>query len=155
MQDITEMKKVNSLRKPILLAGAFISLSLYVISLTREAYCTTAGCEASWSAALFGLFFFFATEANLVWFANPFFLAALIFSFYSPYKALLLSLVGLSIALSFLGCDKVLSGGMGGGTFEIIKYMSGYWFWVSSIGNIAIFNLLQILLDRRFSNTHM
>jgi len=123
-----------------------ISIILFLISLSQEAYCTTRNCDAyGLSCLLMGFIGFFLGGACLTWLANPFLIISWIILYTKHYKvSLVLSSIAIIIAMSFLFFKEIIVD-EAGHYKEITKYGLGYWLWLLSmiivfLGNIFLLN---------------
>lgn len=108
-----------------------ISVGLFLCALTQKCYCTTASCGDSFAALLSGTIGFVFGGAALTWLANPLLIASWFTTNNNPKLSLIVSLLAISIALSFL-CFKRIISDEAGNYSEIVSYQFGYWLWVSS-----------------------
>jgi len=70
--------------------------------------------------------------ASFSWFANPLIVLAIIFFDEQPRMALLLSIIAVFTALSFLLANEIVAN-EGGGTRTILTVDTGYYLWLSSL----------------------
>tara|TARA_R110001606_G_scaffold379260_1_gene539217 strand:+ start:970 stop:1386 length:417 start_codon:yes stop_codon:yes gene_type:complete len=124
----------------------FLSIGLYLISLTQKSYCTVGGTCEYFSGLLnliFGWFGVFKLHfPAFPWLANP-----LLFVSWLLYKkktkiSLVLSEISLLLMLSFLFVDKIIVND--GSTTSIVNFYGlGYWFWVLSSFIMLVGNLIS------------
>jgi hypothetical protein len=70
--------------------------------------------------------------ASFSWFANPLIVLAIIFFDEQPRMALLLSIIAVFTALSFLLANEIVAN-EGGGTRTILTVDTGYYLWLLSL----------------------
>lgn len=131
------------------------------ISLLCPTYCTNVSCSgplsgladllSGWFAALF------MGSTYSAWFANPFFITAILLNKKEPLVSLIFSVIAISIAFTFLKGGTVLLNEAGHKGY-ITKLQAGYWLWVSSMVIMIIAALVPIIqqiknLLRKDSNT--
>lgn len=110
-----------------------ISILLFICSLSQTAYCTQQGCRPGYDAFVCGALLGFLTGAGAItWLANPFLLAAWIWSIKQPVLSLTTSLISTLIALSFFAVYKKAGDNEAGSVNLILSYGPGYWLWLSS-----------------------
>ncbi len=121
-----------------------ISIGLFAVSLSQEAYCTTNLCRPSFDALITGALGFLYGGAAITWLANP----ILFISWISINKNLklsfILSFLAAVISLAFLFFSKVIDN-EAGHVNSIISYKLGYWLWLSSSITMLIGNTILIL----------
>ena len=124
-----------------------ISISLMLLALTQEAYCTARGCVYSLHVLAFGFFgIFIGADEAFGWFANP--LLFLAWAFIKNRKVtLMLSLLSTLLALSFLMFDEVVVTEAGHKS-AVIKYALGYWLWIGSHSIMLFGNVLIVFKIR-------
>ncbi len=131
----------------------FLSIVLFVCSLSQRTYCIDSDCGERWSGLmclLVGVFGLFSCRAGLTWLANPLlFYAWINFSEYGP-SSCYTSLAALLIGLSFLLRKSIIKD-EGGNYGTITGYRAGYWLWLASMA-VAV---LATLVDDRLSRTAM
>jgi len=127
----------------------FISIGLFIASLTQEAYCTTNLCRSSIDCLITGGVGFLYGGAALTWLGNP----ILITSWILHKKRLLLSLIGSSlsviISLSFLLFQNVVDN-EAGHLNAIVNYKMGFWLWVASSFSMLVGNGLSYILKPKY-----
>lgn len=139
---------MNLQQKTISQITLFFSFLIFLISLTKDAFCTTSGCIGSSTALFWGFFGLFIGGASLTWLANPILIISWIMILRnSRHKKLLLtgSIISTILSLSFLLFDKIITD-EGGFEKDILNYKVGYWLWMASslvllIGNSTIYLL--------------
>lgn len=122
----------------------FISVGLYIISLTQQGFCTSNACGDHWSGlsivglgAIGGIM----SIAGLTWYANPLLWVAWSLVKKGPKKALLYSLASLVVGLCFLLFDQIADRKPGMMVY-ITNYKEGYWLWIASMVFMAIGSLV-------------
>ncbi|NQY05389.1 MAG: hypothetical protein HRT68_04065 [Flavobacteriaceae bacterium] len=82
---------------------------------------------------------------TLIWLANPFFLAGLLFFFIGKNLkfSLVISFLASILAFSFLFVDEVLKN-EAGGRGKIDSYLLGYWLWLSSHVLLFIITFIRL-----------
>lgn len=112
----------------------FISIGLYIVSLTQKSYCSSFGpCD---NFGFLSLFFgwigvFMLHIPAFTWLANPIILASWIFFKKKPKTSFTLSVVAFIIMLSFLLVDEIIANEAGTKS-RVVFYGLGYWLWVLS-----------------------
>ncbi len=131
---------MNNKEKNIL---RYISIGLYLISLTQKSYCTQADCS-TWGSGFYALIIgwlgLFVGGAYICWFANPLLIISWIFFKRKNNLSIILSGLSTALCFAFLFFDKIMvdeAGHYG----QIIGYRIGYWLWTMSstiffLGNI-------------------
>ncbi len=111
----------------------FISLTLFLISLTLTPYTTAQSSDGIGIFVLIMGFFALVCDwqSGIVWFANPLLLVAWILLFINVRVSKIFSIASCICALYFLLIDKVVANEAGGKSV-IISYEIGYWFWLGS-----------------------
>jgi hypothetical protein len=95
---------------------------------------------------LFGWFgALFLGDTYFAWFANPFFITAIFVNRKSPVWSLILSVIALSIALSFIKGGTVLLNEAGHEGY-ITKLQLGYWLWISSLILMLVSSIVGTIL---------
>lgn len=128
--------------KKIKLLFFFISIALFILSLTQKCYCTHNSCGDSLATFLVGILGIFTGGAGLTWLANPLLFAAWIFWKEDLRFSLWASTLATALSFSFLAFDTIMVDEAGNYS-EIISYQAGYWLWLSSsitmlLGNMFI-----------------
>jgi hypothetical protein len=132
----------------------FLSLGLFVASLTQQAYCTSNLCRSGLDALVSGFFGFWSGEgATIIWIANPILFLSWIFFKRRPQMVLFLSLAAMPISLSFLLFKAVLDN-EAGHLNPIIERSLGYWLWVASSVSMFTGNMVLYLLNRNKTNAN-
>jgi len=132
----------------IKIIALIISILLLLLALTRECYLV----EGKTSIGSFGLISFLLGWLNISlsgisWLANPLLILSYIFLFKNEKWAIGFSLLALGFSLSFLFVNNILVN-EAGHTGKITGYLSGYWFWVASIGVIFISSLVLTFMPK-------
>jgi hypothetical protein len=135
-----------------LLTTISLTVLLFVLSLTQNAYYINDGEESIGALGLIALllgFFGISSGSGIAWFANPcLFMSFIHLKRDNLRKAKIFSFISVIFGLSFLFFDNVISN-EGGTTAEITSYGIGYWLWLSSL----ICNFLGILNTERLIKT--
>lgn len=121
------------------------SIVIFIISLFRECYVIQGqiGEEGMLGIIAFLLGWMNPSQSLITWFANPFYILAIILLFGNKYFALISAIIAFGLAMSFQFFDEVIIDE--GGTVGIIYLLSsGYWLWLASIGLILITTLLNL-----------
>jgi len=132
------------MKTPTKLALA-ISIVLFIVSLTQNAYCTTNLCRPGYDAFICGALFGFATGgASWTWFANP-----LLFISWFRWKSadrtsFTISIIAFCIALTFLFLP-VVGDNEAGHINRIISRDLGYWLWLASALTMLVSNTLPYI----------
>jgi hypothetical protein len=132
----------------------FLNLSLIIfgISLICPTYCTNVKCSEFGSGTVDLLLGWFAAlflgGTYLAWFANPFFVIAILTNKKFTKLSLVLSLIAFIIALTFLRGGKVLLNEAGHEGY-ITKFQIGYWFWLASMFLLIIGTSVTIVRRNR------
>ena len=145
----------------------YTSITLFIISLTQESYCTNQ-CGNSLAVFLVGglgvLFEIgaltdkylnintigevdYTIGATFSWLANPALLIAWLTYKESKTTSLVFTIFSFVLMLSFLTFDEVIDNEAGHYN-KIISYKAGYWLWISSSAVLAA----GALLRRRITN---
>lgn len=131
----------------------FISIGVYVISLTQKSYCTSGGnCEyfSGFLNLIFGWFGVFMLHIPAFpWLANPILLVSWITFKKKPKLSFILCIIALVLMLSFLFVNEIIVND-GSTTSKVNFYGLGYWLWVLSsfimlVGNLIFNNRIQEL----------
>lgn len=124
------------------------SLILLGISLLCPTYCTNVKCSEPFSGFFDLLFGWFAAlfmgSTYFAWFANPFFITAIFTNKKTPILSFIFSIVGLSIALTFLKGGTVWLNEAGHKGY-ITNLHIGYLMWISSIATMIIAAIIPII----------
>jgi hypothetical protein len=124
----------------------FLSVGIYIISLTQKSYCTIGGTCEYFSGLLnliFGWFGVFKLHfPAFPWLANPLlFLSWFLFN-KEPKKSLVLNVIVFVLMLSFLFVNKIIVND--GSTYSIVNFYGlGYWLWVLSSFIMLIGNFIH------------
>lgn len=124
----------------------FLSVGIYIISLTQKSYCTIGGTCEYFSGLLnliFGWFGIFKLHfPAFPWLANPLlFLSWFLFN-KEPNKSLVLNVIVFVLMLSFLFVNKIIVND--GSTYSIVNFYGlGYWLWVLSSFIMLIGNFIH------------
>ena len=122
----------------------YLSVGLFVISLSREVFCTNNDCSGDWSglAILFsGTFGFFLSPAGFVWLANPLLFFSWRYIKRDPKNTLITSIASSILAISFLFFKRIVAD-EAGSYYHITGYRIGYWLWLTSVITMLVGNLL-------------
>jgi hypothetical protein len=113
----------------------FLSIVLYLISLTQKSYCTVGGTCEYFSGLLnliFGWFGVFMLHIpTFPWLANPLLLVSWILFRKKPKASFILSIVAFILMLSFLLVDEIITNEAGTKS-KVVSYELGYWLWLLS-----------------------
>ena len=125
----------------------FISIGLFVISLTQNTYCTKEGCgfNPGIQLLLLGWLGLFVGGAGLCWSANPF-LAITWLTFRFPKISSAFSLFAVIFSGSFLLFARIMNFDESGGYSPIIHRHIGYWLWFSSTITMLVGNGIQLIV---------
>ena len=124
----------------------FLSVGIYIISLTQKSYCTIGGTCEYFSGLLnliFGWFGVFKLHfPAFPWLANPLlFLSWFLFN-KEPKKSLVLNVIVFVLMLSFLFVNEIIVND--GSTYSIVNFYGlGYWLWVLSSFIMLIGNFIH------------
>jgi hypothetical protein len=124
----------------------FLSIGLYLISLTQKSYCTVGGTCEYFSGLLnliFGWFGVFTLHIPAFpWLANPLLLGSWIFFRKKPKASFILSGIAFILMLSFLLVDEIIVND-GSTTSKVNFYGLGYWLWLFSSFIMLIGNYIN------------
>jgi hypothetical protein len=127
--------------------GLTISILVFILSLTQPAYYIDRENYNGWSDSFFLLIFgwlgVFYGGAAIAWLANPFIFSAWVLLFTKPKIALILSVIAVLFAWSFLMFDTIVSSEAPSYS-KITEYKSGYWLWVCSI---SVFSTTALIIN--------
>jgi hypothetical protein len=110
------------------------SISIFILSLSQECFCTDNSCGGAWSGLailISGGFGFSLSPAGFTWLANILLLVSWIIFKKTPQKTFYFAIIAFIISLSFLFFDKIVSD-EAGNYHQITGYRLGYWLWCSS-----------------------
>ncbi|MBC7398501.1 MAG: hypothetical protein H7289_01055 [Mucilaginibacter sp.] len=127
-----------------------ISMGLYVLSLTQQAYCISGSCGNHWSGVslvALGAIGGIMSTAGLTWYANPLIWAAWSLLKKKPKSAMVFSLLATLLSASFLLATRI-SDVQADVTTYITEYRIGYWLWLASMGTMLVGSLITHLLSR-------
>jgi hypothetical protein len=126
-----------------------ISFAVFIASLTQKGFSTAGEEPGSWSPGLYLLLIgpLGMLAGVFEWFANPFLLAAWIFSWFGKNKITLpLALIAIGLIVAFLFRQTMIVSEAP--TYaKITGYAAGYWLWLSS-AIIATLSAIVGLLTR-------
>ena len=109
----------------------YLSIGLFLLSLTQKCYCTPSNCADSIMVLLIGWLGAFSGGAAITWFANP----ALVFSWLTlkrnPKYAMISAFSAFLFAMLFLMFGQISDSGSGHSQ-PITEYRAGYWLWLAS-----------------------
>ncbi|MFT5324272.1 MAG: hypothetical protein ACI8P0_002133 [Planctomycetaceae bacterium] len=127
-----------------------VSLILFVVSLTQDAFYEEGNNEAAHALPLFALGWMGFLDGKIAWFANPALFASWLRKLDSkgPFNSLTCSGLAICLALSFLLHDQISAQGR---PRAIVGYGLGYWLWVSSIATTVIGNLAMLRAKQKES----
>lgn len=112
----------------------YISIGIFLISLTQRTYCTANDCGylgSGFICLITGWLGVLAGGANLCWLANPVLITAWITSQRHPLFSIILCGLSTLLSLSFLFFHKILID-EAGNYAPITGYKMGYWLWTLS-----------------------
>ncbi len=119
----------------------FISIGIYIASLTQKSYCTSGGSCEYFSGLLTIIFGWVGVLMlhlpAMPWLANPILLASWVLFKKKPKLSFILSIVAFFLMLSFLLVDEIIVND-GSTKSKIIFYGLGYWLWVQSAFTMLI-----------------
>lgn len=124
----------------------FLSVGVYLVSLTQKTFCTPGTCE--YFSGILNLIFgslgvFMFHFPAFPWLANPILFASWSLLYRGKTKrSFQLSIIAFMLMLSFLLVDEIIDN-EGGTNAKVLSYQLGYWLWLMSsfiilIGNIFI-----------------
>jgi len=120
----------------------FISIGLFLISLTQDGYCTTSNCDSLGVGLLImGAIGFFLSPAGFTWLANPILFYSWRKARYDNKPSLIASLIAFILSLAFLFFKKIVAD-EAGNYYKIIGYQPGYWLWLMSSATMLIGNFV-------------
>lgn len=124
----------------------FLSIGIYIISLTQKSYCTVGGtCEyfSGFLNLIFGWFGVFKLHVPAFpWLANPLLFFSWLFYKRMAKRSFVLSVISLLLMLSFLFVNEIMVND--GSTYSIINFYGlGYWLWILSSLIMVLGNLLK------------
>jgi len=123
-----------------------VSIIIFIISLTQDAYCTSnsSSCDDSpgWLVLLIGTIGVIFGGACVSWLANPFILLSWII-FKKVKYSFVCSLLAVIFSASFLLFNKIVSDEAGNYS-EIVHYHTGYWLWFSSMIVMLMGNIIRL-----------
>lgn len=121
----------------------WISIGIFIISLTQKTYCTPGDCS-SWGAGFYavvlGWIGLFVGGAFISWLANPAIIISWVFVCRNNMVATFFSGIATVLCFCFLFFDKIMVDEAGNYS-QITGYQMGYWLWTLSslvffLGNI-------------------
>ncbi|MES2375791.1 MAG: hypothetical protein V4553_04400 [Bacteroidota bacterium] len=127
-----------------------ISMGLYAVSLTQQAYCISGACGNHWSGislVALGAIGGIMSAAGLTWYANPLIWAAWSLIKKKPKRAIFFSLLATLLSASFLLATRI-SDVQADVTSYITDYRIGYWLWLASMATTLTGSLIVHLLSR-------
>ena len=122
-----------------------LSIVLFIIACTQKCYCTDNDCGEYGSGMvvlIIGAFGIFSGGACLAWLANPLILLAWVTA-KSPKFSLILSIIALTIGISFLFFDEIIRD-EAGHYGKITGYKAGYYLWNLSFISMIVRNYLKL-----------
>lgn len=143
------MININIVKKPFLI----ISILLYLISLTQDAFYVDNINHDAWSNSLVLLLVgwigaIMGGYAALTWFANPLIFFSWLFFLKNVRVSFCLSLCSFILSISFLFFDNVITSEAP--TFsKITSYEIGYWIWLLSILLIFLGSSIILILENK------
>lgn len=139
----------HNLRKQVL----FISITLFIVSLTQECYCTETSCIPSLQPFIIGWAALYIGGPMLIWLANPILLVSWLASKNSLYTSLIFSFAASVIAMAFLFIKAIYNHDDAGITTTITHYKPGYWLWVASCWSMFIGNTAIVCKAKKFNSS--
>ena len=129
----------------------YISIGIYIVSLTQKSYCTSGGaCEyfSGFLNLIFGwLGVFMLHVPAFPWLANPLLLGSWSLFKKKPKVSFILSIAAFVLMLSFLLVDEIIDE-IVSRTTKVVFYGLGYWLWVLSSFSMIIGNFLKQKKER-------
>jgi hypothetical protein len=122
--------------------GIWISIALYALCLAFPAYYIGDAHEPQNSLSLLMMGWLGILDGHFSWFANLFYLLALI-KYKKPNVSAGFGLLALILALSFLTHARIIVS-EAPSYKDIVGYGYGYFFWVAAIGQLSLAQLLKI-----------
>lgn len=122
----------------------FISIGLYITSLTQKSYCSSFGpCHNfGFLSLIFGWMGVFMLHIPAFpWLANPILFTSWGLYNKKPNISFILSILAFVLMLSFLLVDEIIEN-EGGTTSKVVFYGLGYWLWVLSSFIMLVGNLI-------------
>jgi low temperature requirement protein LtrA len=119
------------------------SITLFLLSLMFDSFCTADGCMPSILAFVLGVL-----GLPLIWLSNPLLLLSWITIKRRPTVSLMLGISALLVSISFLFFDEIKDFETGE-MKDIIDYKLGYWIWVLSSLPIIVGNLGQLNINKK------
>jgi hypothetical protein len=130
----------------------FLSILIFVISLTQPAYYIDRADYDAWANSFYLLIFgwsgLLAGGAAFAWLANPLILLSWILFFTKPKAALILSLLATLFAISFLFFNTIISSEETSYS-TITARKAGYWLWLLSIALFSIASTILYYIDKQ------
>lgn len=126
----------------------FISIGLYIISLTQKSYCSSfESCDnLGFLSLIFGWFGVFMLHVPAFpWLANPMLLISWLTFNKKSKTSFMLSIGAFTLMISFLLVDEIISNEAGTKS-KVVFYGLGYWLWLLS----SFIMVLGHLIKRRF-----
>lgn len=117
----------------------FLSICLFLVSLSQECFCTSNKCYESISIIFVGCLSVFVGGATLTWFANPLIIITWILTYSNKKFALFTAVASSIICFSFLKFDSIIMD-ESGHYWPIFEYKIGYWLWTLSSLTLTIGN---------------
>ena len=136
----------------------FISIGVYIVSLTQKSYCTSGGnCEyfSGFLNLIFGWFGVFMLHIPAFpWLANPILLASWITFKKKQKLSFILSIIAFILMLSFLFVNEIIVND-GSTTSKVNFYGLGYWLWVLSSFIMIVGNIIFKKRDKKLNQTDL
>jgi hypothetical protein len=129
----------------------YISIGIYIVSLTQKSYCT-AGSPCEYFSGFLSLIFGWLGVLMIhvpafPWLANPLLLGSWSLFKKKPNVSFILSIAAFVLMLSFLWVDEIIDND-GTTTTKVVSYGLGYWLWVLSSFSMIIGNFLKQKKER-------
>lgn len=113
----------------------WVSIALYVASLSQETFCASGNCSGwpGYGILLFGILGIGGSLANVTWIANPILFLSWLFIWQRDRRlSLAFSGAALIVAAAFMLMPNVVNN-EGGVAVPITGLRLGYWLWLASM----------------------
>ena len=127
-----------------------LSALFFIIAMTQECFCVLPKpCVMGYMNFFFGWFGVLAADpASFVWIANPLLFASWVKIKKSTRIAFILSIISLTIMVSFLFAGEIIVS-ESGSLQKIISIKIGYWLWVFSAFTMVIGNTVLYFIKKK------